>query len=71
MTLPTIPLVLGEISIVANLIGTSTDLAGLVALAAQGKIKLRSSSYPLEAAGDAIEDLRQGRICGRAVITPG
>jgi NAD+-dependent secondary alcohol dehydrogenase Adh1 len=71
VTLPTIPLVLGEISIVANLIGTGSDLAGLVALAAQGKIKLRSSSYPLEAAGDAIEDLRQGRIRGRAILTPG
>jgi NAD+-dependent secondary alcohol dehydrogenase Adh1 len=71
VTLPTIPLVLGEISIVANLIGTSSDLAGLVALAAQGKIRLRYSSYPLEAAGDAIEDLRQGRIRGRAILTPG
>jgi len=71
VTLPTIPLVLGEISIVANLIGTGSDLAGLVTLAAQGKIKLRSSSYPLEAAGDAIEDLRQGRIRGRAILTPG
>jgi NAD+-dependent secondary alcohol dehydrogenase Adh1 len=71
VNLPTIPLVLGEISIVASLIGTSSDLAGLVALAAQGKIKLRSSSYPLEAAGDAIEDLRQGRIRGRAILTPG
>jgi NAD+-dependent secondary alcohol dehydrogenase Adh1 len=71
LTLPTIPLVLGEISIVANLIGTSTDLVGLVTLAAQGKIKLRSSSYPLEAAGDAIEDLRRGRILGRAILTPG
>jgi NAD+-dependent secondary alcohol dehydrogenase Adh1 len=71
VTLPTIPLVLGEISIVANLIGTGSDLAGLVALAAQGKIKLRSSSYPLEAAGDALEDLRRGRIRGRAILTPG
>jgi NAD+-dependent secondary alcohol dehydrogenase Adh1 len=71
VNLPTIPLVLGENSIVASLIGTSSDLAGLVALAAQGKIRLRSSSYPLEAAGDAIEDLRQGRIRGRAILTPG
>src|SRR5208282_3825301 len=71
VTLPTIPLVLGEISIVANLIGTSTDLAGLATLAGQGKISLRASSYSLEAAGDAIEDLRHGRIHGRAILTPG
>jgi len=71
VTLPTIPLVLGEISIVASLIGTHADLAGLVALAGQGQVKLRSSSYPLAAAGDAVEDLRQGRIHGRAILTPG
>lgn len=70
VTLPTVPLVLGEISIVANLIGTSTDLAGLVALAGQGTVKLRSSSYPLEAASDAIQDLRHGRIHGRAILVP-
>jgi NAD+-dependent secondary alcohol dehydrogenase Adh1 len=61
VTLPTIPLVLGKISIVANLIGTHADLAGLVTLAGQGKVKLRSSTYPLEAVGDAVEDLRHGR----------
>ena len=71
MTLRTIPLVLGEISIVANLIGTHADLAGLVALAAQGKVKLRSSTYPLEAVGDAVGVLRHGRIHGRAILTPG
>jgi NAD+-dependent secondary alcohol dehydrogenase Adh1 len=71
VALPTIPLVLGEISIVANLIGTHSDLAGLVALAGQDKVKLRSTCYPLEAVGDAVEDLRRGRIHGRAILTPG
>jgi NAD+-dependent secondary alcohol dehydrogenase Adh1 len=70
VTLPTLPLVLGEISVVGNLIGTSTDLAGLVALAGQGKVTLRSTRYPLEAAGDAIDDLRHGRIHGRAILVP-
>jgi D-arabinose 1-dehydrogenase-like Zn-dependent alcohol dehydrogenase len=66
-----IPLILGEISIVANLIGTHADLAGLVALAGQDRVRLRSTSYPLEAVGDAVEDLRRGRIHGRAILTPG
>jgi hypothetical protein len=70
VTFPTVPLILGEISIVANLIGTGTDLADLVTLAGQGKVKLRSSSYPLEAASDAIQDLRHGRIHGRAILVP-
>jgi NAD+-dependent secondary alcohol dehydrogenase Adh1 len=51
-------------------IGTSTDLAGLVTLAGQGKINLRSRCYPLEAAGDAIQELRHGRIHGRAILAP-
>ena len=71
VTLPTLPLVLGEITVAANLIGTHADLADLVTLADQGKVVLHSSRYPLEAANDAIDDLRHGRIRGRAVLIPG
>jgi len=71
VTLPTLPLVLGEITLAANLIGTYADLAGLVTLADQGKVVLHSSRYPLEAADDAIDDLRHGRVRGRAVLIPG
>jgi NAD+-dependent secondary alcohol dehydrogenase Adh1 len=71
VTLPTLPLVLGEITVAANLIGTNPDLVGLVALAGQGKVTLHSTSYPLEAVGDAIDDLRHGRIRGRAILIPG
>jgi NAD+-dependent secondary alcohol dehydrogenase Adh1 len=70
VTLPTMQLVLGEITVVGNLIGTNTDLADLVALASQGKVVLHSSRYPLEAANDAIDDLRHGRIRGRAILIP-
>ena len=71
VTLPTLPLVLGEVTIAANLIGTYSDLAGLVTLAGQGKVTLHCARYPLEATGDAIDDLRQGRIRGRAILIPG
>ena len=71
VTLPTMQLVLGEITVAGNLIGTYPDLAGLVALAGQGKVTLHSTRYPLEAANDAIDDLRHGRIRGRAILTPG
>ncbi|HUL27514.1 MAG TPA: NAD(P)-dependent alcohol dehydrogenase [Streptosporangiaceae bacterium] len=70
VTFPSMNLVLGEISIVANLIGTYQDLAGLVELANQGKVVLHSTRYPLDAASDAIDDLRHGRIRGRAILTP-
>lgn len=46
VTLPTIQVVLGEISIVGNLIGTNPDLAGLVTLTGQGKVVLHSTRYP-------------------------
>jgi NAD+-dependent secondary alcohol dehydrogenase Adh1 len=42
-----------------------------VALVSQGKVVLHSSSYPLEAANDAIDDLRHGRIRGRGILIPG
>ena len=71
VTLPTMAMVLGEITVAANLIGTYADLADLVTLADQGKVVLHSSRYPLEAASDAIDDLRHGRIRGRAVLVPG
>jgi NAD+-dependent secondary alcohol dehydrogenase Adh1 len=70
VTLPTVPLILGEITVAANLIGTYADLADLVILADQGKVVLHSSRYPLEAANDAIDDLRHGRIRGRAILIP-
>ena len=70
VTLPTIQLVLGEITVVGNLIGTNPDLTDLIALAQQGKVVLHSTGYPLEAANDAIHDLRHGRIRGRAILIP-
>ena len=70
VTLPTTQLVLGEISVVGNLIGSHPDLASLVDLASQDKVVLHATGYPLEAANDAIEDLRHGRIRGRAILIP-
>jgi NAD+-dependent secondary alcohol dehydrogenase Adh1 len=71
VTLPARQLVLGEITVVGNLIGTRADLEDLVMLTAQGKVVLHSTRYPLEAANDAIDDLRHGRIRGRAILSPG
>ena len=70
VTLPTIQLVLGEITVVGNLIGTNPDLTDLIALAQQGKVVLRSTGCPLDAANEVIDDLRHGRIRGRAILIP-
>ena len=69
--LPAMQLVLGEITIAGNLIGTRADLEDLVMLTAQGKVVLHSTRYPLDAANDAIDDLRHGRIRSRAILSPG
>lgn len=68
--LPTLQLILGEITVAGNLIGTHADLVGLIRLAEQGKVRLECARYPLEAAADAISDLRAGTIRGRAILTP-
>jgi NAD+-dependent secondary alcohol dehydrogenase Adh1 len=70
VTLPTMAMVLGEITVAANLIGTYADLADLVTLADQGKVVLHSSRYPLDAANDAIDDLWHNRIRAEPSSSP-
>jgi NAD+-dependent secondary alcohol dehydrogenase Adh1 len=70
LRVPTFNLVLPEISIVGNAVGTHDDLRELVALAAAGGVSLRTRSYPLDAFADAIADLESGRMHGRGVLVP-
>jgi propanol-preferring alcohol dehydrogenase len=53
---------------VANL--TRRDAEEFLALAPSVPVHTRVSSYPLEAAGRGLEDLRAGRFTGAAVIVP-
>jgi hypothetical protein len=46
------------------------DLAALMALAAQGKVTLHTAKYALGDFQDAIDDLSNGRVRGRAILTP-
>jgi NAD+-dependent secondary alcohol dehydrogenase Adh1 len=59
-----------EINIVGNLVGTYNDLAELMALAAQGKVTLHHTTYPLDAVNDAMADLDGGRLHGRGILIP-
>ncbi len=59
-----------EISIVGCLVGTYNDLAELMALAAQGKVTLHTSTYPLDAVNDAMADLDSGKLRGRGIFVP-
>jgi propanol-preferring alcohol dehydrogenase len=53
---------------VANL--TRTDGYEFLALARQAKVRTTTTPYPLEKANEALDDLRQGRLEGAAVIVP-
>jgi NAD+-dependent secondary alcohol dehydrogenase Adh1 len=66
--LPLLRLVSQEISIVGNLVGTYAELAELATLSAQGRIRVPTSLYPLDAIGDAFDDLQAGRLHGRGVL---
>jgi NAD+-dependent secondary alcohol dehydrogenase Adh1 len=68
--IPAIQMVLAELSVVGSLIGNHTELVELMALAAQGKVKLRTQFYDLDDVNRAIDDLNAGRIQGRAVLVP-
>ena len=70
LRVPTFNLVLPEISIVGNAVGTHDDLRELVALAACGGVGLRTRTYPLDAFADAVADLENGRMHGRGVLVP-
>jgi alcohol dehydrogenase, propanol-preferring len=54
---------------VANL--TRADAQEFLALAPQVPVQTRVHRYPLEAANEALADLRAGRFTGAAVVVPG
>ena len=70
INVPTIDIISTEINFVGNLVGTFNDLAELMTLAAQGKVKLHTQTYPLDAVNDAMDDLDGGRLRGRGILVP-
>lgn len=67
---PTAEMILRELNIVGNLVGSYNDLAELMELAHQGKVHITSQTFPLENANDVLHDLDAGKIVGRAVLMP-
>lgn len=68
--IPTIDIISSEKNVIGNLVGTYNDLAELMALTAQGKVRLHTRTYPLEAVNDAVEDLNSGNLQGRGILIP-
>jgi NAD+-dependent secondary alcohol dehydrogenase Adh1 len=67
---PTIDIISTEINFIGNLVGSYSDLCELMVLAAQDKVKLHTTKYPLDRYQDALDDLDGGRIRGRAILVP-
>ncbi|MBI0297392.1 NAD(P)-dependent alcohol dehydrogenase [Streptomyces sp. PRKS01-29] len=67
---PTIDIISAEINFIGNLVGSYTDLCELMVLAAQDRVRLHTTTYPLDRFQDALDDLDAGRIRGRAILVP-
>ena len=67
---PTLDFVGGEKNVIGNIVGTYNDLAELMALAQAGKVTLHTRQYPLGSAIEALDDLDNGRVRGRAILVP-
>jgi NAD+-dependent secondary alcohol dehydrogenase Adh1 len=70
VNVPTIDVISTERNIIGNLVGTYNDLAELMVLAAQGKVTLHTTTYPLDAVNEAMDDLDAGRLRGRGILIP-
>jgi NAD+-dependent secondary alcohol dehydrogenase Adh1 len=68
--IPTIDIISTERNVIGTLVGTYNDLVELMVLAQAGLVTLHTKQYPLESALDALADLDQGRVRGRAILTP-
>ena len=67
LDIPTIDIISMEINFIGNLVGSYNDLAELMALAAQGKVRLHTSKYKLSEYERAVQGLRDGKVRGRAI----
>jgi NAD+-dependent secondary alcohol dehydrogenase Adh1 len=70
LTVPTLDIISTERNIIGNIVGTYNELAELMVLAQTGRVSLHTSTYPLDAAVEALADLDAGRVRGRAILVP-
>jgi NAD+-dependent secondary alcohol dehydrogenase Adh1 len=70
VTAPSGALVGEEKALVANLVGSWTDLWELMQLHSTGRITLRTETHPLDDVNEVLQKLREGEVTGRAVLRP-
>ena len=67
--LPALALVSNEVHIVGSAVGTRDDVRAVLAMAAAGKIHCHTETQPLERINEVFEQMEQGRISGRVVLS--
>ena len=70
VSVPSVALVAGDVSIEGNLVGNWIDLWEILQLHARGEVTLRTETHPLDEVNDVLDRLREGEITGRAVLVP-
>src|SRR5918994_6247952 len=70
LEVPTLSIISTERNIIGNIVGTFNDLAELMVLAQTGRVTLHTSTFPLDAAVEALQELDAGRVRGRAILVP-
>jgi D-arabinose 1-dehydrogenase-like Zn-dependent alcohol dehydrogenase len=66
----TIDMVVKELNLIGNYVGTYNELNELMELNRMGKIKPTSTVYPMSDVVRVMKDLKEGRMIGRAVLDP-
>lgn len=67
---PAIMMAAREAHIQASSVGTRQDLREVLAMAAAGKVRCQVAARSLAEVNEVLEELRQGKIAGRVVLTP-
>ena len=67
---PAIDVISTERNVVGNLVGSYNELVELMQLAADGRVRMLTQTYPLDAVNDAMDDLDAGRLRGRGILVP-
>ncbi len=70
INIPTVDMIFTERNIIGNLVGTWADLNELMALADRGLVHLATVEYALKDANQALRDLNDGKVKGRAILIP-
>lgn len=70
ITLPLVPLVINEYSIIGSLWGNYNELREVIDLAKKKIIKHSIQKFPLNRINEVISLLKEGKIIGRAIIIP-